>query len=190
MIYHYQVAQTIKTFTFWLPGEKSEIMAYHLGESSKPLEAIQYLITAGENASDRFAMQLASRHYQDALELMQGTEDIQLLDYARVRIGLGKSKKYAGDFEGASTVFQNAIDQMKRFIEITPKKKEVIIALIIEGFREMADLRAREGQFEEGLSLIEEGIAMLGDSPADSLSSLMAKTDRQDRLDPFPPGPT
>jgi len=175
MIYHYQVAETIKDFTFWLPGEKSEILAYHLGESSKPLEAIQYLITAGENATNRFAMQLATQHYQDALDLMQGTEDIQLLDYARVRIGLGKSKKYAGDFNGASTVFNNAIDQMEHYIETAPKKKDVIIALLIEGFREMADLRAREGQFEAGLSFVEKGIAMLGDTPQTHYPSLWRK---------------
>ena len=139
-IYHTQVAQTIKTFTFWLAGEKNEILAYHLSESEKPLSALPYLIAAGEKAAERYANKIAINHYRDALTLIQDSEDIQLFDYARIKIGLGKALKYAGKFDEAAEVLQNGIDQLVRNNSFSSKVEENLISLLIDGFRELADL--------------------------------------------------
>jgi class 3 adenylate cyclase/tetratricopeptide (TPR) repeat protein len=163
--YHYQVAQTIKTFEFWLPGEKSEILAYHLQESSNPLEAIPHLITAGEKAAERFANKLAAKHYQDALTLLEAAEEIDPMDYASAKTGLGKSLKSAGEFEEASEVLHEAIEQMQTLLAGQAEKREAILTLITDGYRELADIRAREGRLEQGLDDLEAGIKTLGEAP-------------------------
>jgi tetratricopeptide (TPR) repeat protein len=164
MNYHYQAAQTIKTFTFWLPGERSEILAYHLSQSMRPLEAIKYLVFAGENALEHFANHIAIKHFRDALNLIKDSEQSNLLERARAEIGLGKAFKYAGKFEQAATYLQQIISELAPLDPLGEEMNHRQLELLIEAFREQADLRAREGRLDDGLVLLESGIELLGES--------------------------
>ena len=160
---HQRIARSIQASTHWLPGEKNEILAYHFQEGNNPSESIPYLIASAEKASQRFANEAVVQYYRQALTLMDGENQQNSPQYHKAQIGLAQALKYIGEFEEATSIFEDLLrDVLEPDLQILPGDSEQI-ELVLESIRELADIRAREGNFELAHELLQRGLDLLGD---------------------------
>ena len=160
---HQRIARSIQASTHWLPGEKNEILAYHFQEGNNPSESIPYLIASAEKASQRFANEAVVQYYRQALTLMDGENQQNSPQYHKAQIGLAQALKYVGEFEEATSIFEDLLrDVLEPDSQILPGDSEQI-ELVLESIRELADIRAREGNLELAHELLQRGLDLLGD---------------------------
>ena len=157
---HYDIAIAIENGEHWLPGERSQILAWHFGESNTPSKAIPYLLLSAEQAFRHFAHNTVSQLYRQALELINSTTGISSDIVDQVKIGLAQAIKYSGQFSDASRLLQEVIDS--RMALSAFGSDQVTDPLLIDSFRELADIRTREGNLDLAVDLLTKGINLLG----------------------------
>lgn len=161
--FHFQVAQAVEEGHFGLSEERNEILAYHYAKSTQPEKAIPYLIAAAEHASRQYANEIAVQHYRQALTLMQknANEGISTSQYTGVRIGLGQVLKFIGNFEESKEILEEAIRLILVGEPYLLKSEPDLLFNLINGLRELADIRAREGALDVAEGLLLAGINIL-----------------------------
>lgn len=158
---HGQVAQVIETQSFWLPDAQTEMLAYHFSRSADPAQAIPHLLTAAENATRRYANEDAIRHYRQALELMGPDPALPYGEaFFRTRIGLGRALKFAGEFAESAQFLSDALQQVLRWSLSVDTGR--LLSVLVGGLCELADIRQRDGAFDEAMGHLEAASAALG----------------------------
>ncbi|MCL5999694.1 MAG: tetratricopeptide repeat protein, partial [Chloroflexi bacterium] len=162
---HEQVAQAIENADFWSADEKVEILAYHYTEGPDPSKAIPYLIVAADSASRRYSNETAIQHYRRAITLMQQQPRRYEQELARAQIGLGMALKFAGEFSEAGGVLTDVAQNLRQQAATTaPGAGTDVTIALVEGLRELADVRQREGALDEAITHLEGALDVLGPS--------------------------
>jgi predicted ATPase/class 3 adenylate cyclase len=158
---HLRVAKTIETDLYWLPGDRSEALAFHYAESTTPHNAIPYLINSAKQATQRFANETVVQHYRKAMKLMADQEYTAAKEYYQVQIGIGMALKFTGELEEASQILEDAIEKLSHPSQLSID--EDLKFILLDGLRELADIRTREADLDTAISLLEKGMTYLED---------------------------
>jgi predicted ATPase/class 3 adenylate cyclase len=162
-ILHQRIARSIQASAQWLPGEKNEILAYHFKESANPSEAIPYLLAAADKSAQRFANEAVVLYYRQALELMEVDGDQSSAKFRKAQVGLAQALKYAGKFEESANIYETQINQLMEAMPPTSRDSHELEDLLLESLRELADIRAREGNLDLAIQLLHKGLDLLGE---------------------------
>lgn len=162
--YHFQIAEAIETGDYWLSGERNEILAHHFAESSMPARAIPYLLTSAEKASHHFANETVIQLYRRALQLMENVPEVSAAQVFQTKVGLAQALKFTGELEEANRLLDETVKHyLDHPIDVT-RLDINNLKTMVEGFRELADLRAREGEMEYAVQLLKTGLDNLGET--------------------------
>jgi predicted ATPase/uncharacterized protein HemY len=158
---HAQTADAIAESDDYLPHERAELMAYHLAKGPRPTTAIPHLLAAADHAAQRFANETVLQHYQQILDLKQGQVGTEF-DGAvalQVQVGIGRAQKLLGNYAAADAALQPLAAAFAAWRET--KEPDSLMTTLLDGLRELADVRQREGEYEAAAAHIEAGIAVL-----------------------------
>ena len=158
---HTQVAQAIAHHPAWPADEKTEMLAHHYVESTTPAKATPYLITAAENAAQRCAYEVARHYYQQAIPLVPDATNGQEETYFQIRLGLGRALKYTSDFPAAIKLLTEVRQQL--WASHSADNAATVTPVLVEVFRQLADIRQREGTYDEALIYLDTGRQLLGE---------------------------
>lgn len=161
---HSQVAQAIENGDYWLPGERNQVLAYHLSESTEPAKAIPYLLISAEKAYQHFANETVVQLYRHVLSLMETTEDVHPEQKAKAQVGLAQALKFTGELEEAAHLLTEIVTSISAEILDQNQTDHPSFKIQIEALREMADIRAREGELDYAVNLLKQGMNLLGES--------------------------
>lgn len=162
--FHYQVALAIETGEHWLPGERNEILAHHYAESTVPSKAIPYLLASAEKASQNFANETVVQLYRRALSLMETSPETTSRQIDEARIGLGRALKFTGAIDEAAQLLEEVVSRLSEAEALQPAESPHALRLLVEGLRELSDIRARESNLELAVQLLRRGLDFLGDA--------------------------
>jgi predicted ATPase len=161
---HSQVAQAIESGDYWLPGERNQVLAYHLSESTKPAKAIPYLLISAEKAYQQFANDTVVQLYQRVLSLMDTVTDLPIGQREKAQVGLAQALKFTGDLEEAARLLMEIVDRIPKIVEGQQLTDNPTFQIQIEALRELADIRAREGDLDYAVQLLKRGMDLLSES--------------------------
>jgi adenylate cyclase len=162
---HQQAAEAIERGQFWLPDERTEMLAYHYGESVNPSQAVSYLIAAADNAARRCAHETCIQHYHRALALMD-SENTNSDQFLSIQMGLGRALKFVGEYAEATCTLKEALRYLLR--PTVMKESAALVPLWIHGLRELADIQVREGSPGEAIAYLKAGLDLLGGEGAEA----------------------
>lgn len=161
--YHLRIAQAIETGQHWLPGERNQILAYHYGQSNTPTKAVPYLLVSADKAFQHFANESVIQLYRQALSLMDGSSDVSSEQKGQALLGLAQALKFSGELEEAASILIGVIDNMPPDVD-RKQSDQASFRTFIEALRELADIRAREGDSDYAVQLLRRGVDLLGES--------------------------
>ncbi len=161
---HSQVAQAIEAGDYWLPGERNQVLAYHLSESEKPARAIPYLLISAEKAYQHFANDTVVQLYRQVLSLMDTVADTPIDQREKAQVGLAQALKFTGDLEEAASLLIDIVDQIPKSVDGQAYTDSPSFQIQIEALRELADIRAREGELDYAVQLLKRGMDLLSES--------------------------
>jgi len=157
---HGQIAEAIAQSSLWLTEEKAEVLAHHYSKSTTPAKAIPHLIIAGDNASRRCAYETAITHYRKATTLLPDVTNNPGQEYFQIGIGLANALKFVGEFAEASQILSELLQRIWRWGMASDSR--TLSPILAEILRQLADVRQREGHYEEALTYLETGLQTLG----------------------------
>jgi adenylate cyclase len=157
-VLHRRVAEAVSSIDDWLADERTEILAYQYGESDEPARAIPLLVDAGDHAARRSASETAVAHYRRALALMAEYPASYGDLVFRARLGLGRALKFAGQFAAAAEVLQEALERL----QVAILSRDTWLGATVEVLGELADVRFREGAYDQAVAQLETGLTTLG----------------------------
>ena len=164
---HTQVAQAIESGDYWLPGEHNQVLAYHLSESNHPTRAIPYLLISAQNASRHFANDTVVQLYRQAISLMENSADTLRMQREQAQLGLAQGLKFTGELEEAASLLREIVERIPESISDQSETDPSTFQVYIEALRELADIRAREGDLDYAVQLLTQGIDLLGENGRD-----------------------
>lgn len=157
---HEQIALTIEDDSYGSHEEKIEALAYHHSQSTNPGRAIPYLIDAADNAARRNANENAIQHYRQALALLDHQPGGSGSEFFRAQIGLGRTLKFVGEFAEANQILSDTLQHLLHWSLAV--EAEDLLPVLVDGLRELADIRQREGAYDEAICHLEAGLQALG----------------------------
>jgi tetratricopeptide (TPR) repeat protein/nucleoside-triphosphatase THEP1 len=157
---HGRLAQTIDQSYDWPPEEKIAVLAHHYAESSQPAQAIPYLTTAANMAAQQCAHHTAIEQYRRAINLAPPQEKPATPAFFEIRVGLGRSLKFVGDLAPAGELLTQTWQQFPP-VE-PPAEADPLWQMRVETLRQLADVRQREGLYDQALQYLEIGLDLLG----------------------------
>ena len=126
---------------------KEEELALNYLNSDNPAKAIPHLIKAGGNARRRCANETAIKHYRQAKALLPDRLNGQKKEFFEVRLGLGKALKFIGEYQEAQGILSDALENLENWK--TGADSPIYIPALVETLRELADVKQREGAYDE-----------------------------------------
>ncbi len=159
---HSLIAECIEDGEHWLPGERSEVLAYHYAGSMEPKRAIPYLLTASKKAAKNFAHEAVIHLSHQALELMNGDPAYSNLMQDSVRVQLASAMKFTGEFSESASQLLLVIGEHEPALQNQMSFDQEKLLLLVEALRELGDIRAREGNIEMAEELLSQGMELLG----------------------------
>jgi predicted ATPase/class 3 adenylate cyclase len=161
---HSKVALAIETGDYWLPGERNQVLAFHLSESTRPASAIPYLLISAEKAYQNFANDTVVQLYRQALSLMDNLAGSIHVQKEQAHIGLAKALKFTGELEEASRLLTEIVDRIPESLAGMHPAEDFSFQNQIEALCELADIRAREGDLDFAVRLLKRGKDLLGEA--------------------------
>jgi predicted ATPase/class 3 adenylate cyclase len=161
---HSRVAQAIECGNYWLPGERNQVLAYHLSEGSKPASAIPYFLVSAEKAYQNFANDTAVQLYRQALALMATLPEPDMPQKEKAQVGLAQALKFTGELDEASLLLEEISDRVLKSGGGQQLTSQPSFQVQIDALTELADIRGREGDMDYAIHLLKEGKDLLGES--------------------------
>lgn len=158
---HEQIGRLIEGGAYWPLDERTETIAYHYVRSADPSLAVPYLIAAGKNAARRCAYEAAIQHYRQALAHMPKGDSFYSEQFARVQLGLGQALKFVGEFREAAEILEKATQHLLR--QSLGVDSISLLRILLQGLRELADIRLREGSPDEAVAHLRADPDAVGD---------------------------
>jgi predicted ATPase/class 3 adenylate cyclase/Tfp pilus assembly protein PilF len=159
---HEQVAHAIERSTLWASDEQIELLARHFARGPEPSKALPYLISAAAFAGRKCAYETAAEHYRLARDIAPQEPTSDSDKYFHIRVGLGQALKFLGEFAEADTVLSEALQGLLGWSLRTEHPS--VLPILINTLREVADLRQREGAWDEAAAHLEAGLNALGEA--------------------------
>ncbi len=160
---HSQVAQAIETGEYWLPAERNQVLAYHLSESVKPARAIPYLLISAEKAYQHFANDTVVQLYRQVLSLMETAGDWQIDQKEKAQVGLAQALKFTSELDEAANLLIDIVERIPQNADGQSFTDNPSFQNQIEALRELADIRAREGDLDYAVQLLKRGMDLLSE---------------------------
>lgn len=167
---HTRAAEAIEQSDFWLPEEQAEVLAYHYVQSSRPDKAIPHLLVAADNAARRCVYDTAIAHYRQAIRLLAARSVEPDRQFFQARLGLGRSLKFVGEFDAAAQILTEALQSLWRWEQA--QDPAAITPILVEGLRQVADIRQREGRYDAAWQYLEAGLQLVGQAESPEQVSL------------------
>jgi predicted ATPase/class 3 adenylate cyclase len=161
---HTKVAEEIEKGNYWLPGERNQVLAYHLSESKKPASSIPYFLISAEKAYQHFANDTAVQLYRQALSLMSTLTTQDSVQKIRAQVGLAKALKLTGELEEASRLLKEIVEEVSQGTEGLDMNLNPAFQNQIDALCELADIQAREGNLDYAVQLLQQGKGLLGEA--------------------------
>ncbi len=161
---HSKVAQAIETGDYWLPGERNQVLAFHLSECSNPASAIPYFLISAEKAYQHFANDTAVQIYRQALSLMSTLSEPNIVQKEKAQVGLAQALKFTGELEEASRLLTEIVDRVPKRLDDGQYIHHPSFKNHIDALCELADIRTREGDLDFAVQLLKQGKELLGES--------------------------
>ncbi len=159
---HSRIAECIEGGEHWLPGERLEALAHHFSLSNEPKKAVAYLLLATKKAVRNFANEAVIFLSRQSLDLMQGDPSVSSLLVDNARLDLATALKFTGEFTEASDLLMLVIEgQEKILANLNEQEREGLLTLVT-ALRELGDIRAREGNFDNTVDMLTHGMGLLG----------------------------
>jgi len=159
---HNQIAQAIEESESGNPDEIVERLGFHYFESTQPVRAVPYLIKAADKAARRSAHEIAIEQYRRAISLLPDQPDDYSQEFFRVRVGLARSLKFVGEFTAAGQLLSESLPELWR--SSLAAQSATLWPVLVEILRQLADIRQREGIYDEALVYLETGLQVLGET--------------------------
>ena len=169
---HSKVALAIETGDYWLPGERNQVLAYHLSESSRPASAIPYLLVSAEKAYQNFANDTVVQLYRQALNLMESVTDTISAQKEQANLGLARALKFTGELEEAARLLLEIVERIPQGRNSLSMVHDASFEYQIEALCELADIRSREGDLDFAVELLTRGKELLGEDGRMELPTL------------------
>ena len=174
---HLRVAEAIEAGTLWPQEEQVATLAYHYVKSSIPTKAIPYSIAAADHAARQCAYETASDYYSQALQLLPDEPEGCENEFFQVRIGLGQALKYMGELSSAAALLEGVQQLLQTWRVATTSL--TLWPMNVEVLRQIADIRQREGAFDDAMNWLNEGRRILEENVgAESIKLQSALLDR------------
>lgn len=158
---HGQAAIAIEQRQTWSPVEKIEALAYHFFESSTPDRALPYLIAAADRAVWQCAFESAAEIYRRAMSLLPQQPNGHSRQFFQIRLGLGHSLKYLGEFAASYLLLSDTLNLL--WGSGLARETGILWPVLVELLQQLADIRQREGYYDEALAHLETGLQVLGE---------------------------
>ncbi len=166
---HYRAAQILANMPHLLPEEREESLAFHYFRSLSPQKALPHLLAAAKSAMHRSANEVAIQYYRQALSLLENEKTAAERKWL-VQLELGQALKFTGQYAEASEILESALQQL--LFKSLKMPSQTILPVLVNGLRELADIRAREGVLDEAVSHLQAGLDALGEGQAQRHSAL------------------
>ncbi|HSG79513.1 MAG TPA: adenylate/guanylate cyclase domain-containing protein, partial [Acidimicrobiia bacterium] len=127
-----QLHGSVADFLITTQPERAGDIADHLVRGRQVARAVPYLVRAGEQAGQAYALSVAVERLDAALDAMDEQTDPSLL--RRALEALGKAKEYSFDLEGAAAVYTRLREEGERRGDIGMHVSGMNKAGLIEGF--------------------------------------------------------
>ena len=159
---HSRIAQCVEGGEHWLPGERSEFLAHHYALGTDPKKAVPYLLNASKKASLNFANEAVIYLSRQALELMHADPAYPAGMQAGVRVSLATALKFTGEFDEAANLLSQVIEEEEHALSRLGSSGREELILLVGALRELGDIRAREGSYDQAVDLLTHGLELLG----------------------------
>ena len=161
---HTKLASAIANDSSKSLGNQAEVLAFHYARSNTPELAIPYLITAANKAMQQCAYEIAIDNYTQAHKFLKKSSDEHNFEYFEVQIGLGRALKFVGNFTEASRVLLDGIQSIWK--SDLSSVTSTLLPFLVESLAEIADVRQREGNYDEAINYLDGGLQLLGEEGA------------------------
>ncbi len=129
------------------------------------------MITAAKQARYRGANESAIENYQRAITLLPKKLNGHLgEEFFDVRIGLGKTLKFIGEYQEARDVLSEVLENLETWK--AGAESSIYTPALVETMRELADVRQREGAFDEAMNFLESCLDHLGEPTSGEIPEL------------------
>ncbi len=142
----------------------NQVLAYHLSESADPARAIPYLFISAEKAYQHFANDTVVQLYRQVLSLLDTVAEAQIDQREKAQVGLAQALKFTGELEEAASLLIEIVDRIPESAEGPEYTDSPSFQTQIEALRELADIRAREGDLDFAVRLLKRGMDLLTES--------------------------
>jgi class 3 adenylate cyclase/tetratricopeptide (TPR) repeat protein len=161
---HTRVAQAIEKGNYWLPGERNQVLAYHLSEGTKPASSIPYFLISAEKAYQHFANDTAVQLYRQVLSLMATMQEPNIVQKEKAQVGLAKALKFTGELDEASQLLMEIVTKVPERDASQRLRDNPSFQNQIDALCELADIRAREGDLDYAVKILQQGKEFLGET--------------------------
>ncbi len=160
---HSKAAQAIEKGDYWLPGERNQVLAYHISESARPANSIPFFLVSAEKAYQQFANDTAVQLYRQVLSLINTLPEPDHVQKEKAQVGLAKALKFTGELEEASLLLTEIVNQIPLIVVNQPLTNYPTFQNLVDALCELADIRAREGNLDYAIQLLKQGKELLGE---------------------------
>lgn len=159
---HGLAATAVENSQFWLAEDQAQLLAYHYSRSRHPLKAVPSLLKMADEAAQRFANETAVQNYRQVLVLLEHQPaDENKEPLLKAKIGLGKTLKFLGQYNQAQEILDEALQTVLSWsLSAAP---DVLITMMVNGLQEMADIQARQANYDQAIEYLEAGLEALGE---------------------------
>jgi tetratricopeptide (TPR) repeat protein len=98
------------------------------------------------------------------MELLPDLPNGQSREFFQVRLGLGRSLKFVGELATAGQLLTESLELLWR--SNLAAQSATLWPVLVEVLRQMADIRQREGSYDDALAYLETGLQVLGETSA------------------------
>jgi hypothetical protein len=95
---------------------------------------------------------------------METSPEVTPQQIDRARIGLGRALKFTGAIEEAAQMLSEVVERLSVLEASLLMQDPETLRLLVEGLRELSDIRARENNLDTAVQLLRAGLDLLGDA--------------------------
>jgi tetratricopeptide (TPR) repeat protein len=154
---HQRVAEALESANYGPAAGRDEALAHHWSQSATPIKAISHLVAAAERAARSYANEIAVDYCRTGLAIIAGLDDPCLETVFGLHLILGRALKFMGNLPDAQSTLQTAVTQLYQHLarnQIAAPYLQVFVDVL----RELSDVKAREGLFDEAYGLLDEAL--------------------------------
>jgi predicted ATPase len=153
-ILHYRTAKALEEQWRGNESEHAEELAYHFGKAEEHIQALNYLILAGERAAVRHANDTAVSYFEQASDLFSAVPDPNDVTRYRITYGLSEVYQFVGKFD-ASLAMLTAGKDLTNSSQLTSAQTASL-------YRCMGDTLRKTSDYKQAIQVLTMALEILG----------------------------